>query len=117
MIAIVKKRALIWNYFIIDQKEKKIAICNDCQEHVSQGGSTVKKLNSTNLRNDLHHFHHKLFDELIVKEHEDTKKKVEESKVIKQSKLSEPYQLMLIELKEQKEQWNYSHPEHIKATK
>jgi len=38
-----------------------------------------------------------------------TEKKAEKGKVIKQSKLSDPHQLMLVELKEQKERWNFDH--------
>ena len=117
MSASVKKRSLIWNYFIVDQEEEKTAICNDCEERVSRGGSSVKNFNTTNLRNHLRRFHHKLFDELLVKEREDAEKKAEEGKVIKRSKLSEPRQLTLVELKEQKEPWHYDHPEHIKVTK
>ena len=117
MTASMKKRTLIWNYFIVDQEEEKTAICNDCKEHVSRGGSSVKNFNTTNLRNHLRRFHHELFDELVVKEREDAEKKAEEGKVIKRSKLSEQRQLTLIEIKEQKEPWHYDHPEHIKVTK
>ena len=58
-----------------------------------------------------------MFDELLVKESEDTEKNAEEGKVVKQRKLSECRQLSLVELKEQKEPWNYDHPEHTKVTK
>ena len=58
-----------------------------------------------------------MFDELLVKEREDTEKKAEEGKVAKQRKLSECCQLTLVELKEQKKPWNYDHPEHTKVTK
>ena len=75
MTASVKKRSLIWNYFIIDQEEEKTAICNDCKERVSRGGSSVKNFNTTNLRNHLRRFHHELFDELVVKEREEAEKK------------------------------------------
>ena len=58
-----------------------------------------------------------MFDKLLVKEGEDTEKKAEEGKVAKRRKLSECHQLILVKLKEQKEPWNYDHPEHIKVTK
>ena len=113
-MATVKKRSLIWNYFVISQEDEKTAICNECKESVSRGGSSVKNFNTTNLRNHLRRFHHQLFDELLVKEREDTEKKAEEGK---QRKPSEGRQLTLVELQEQKEAWNYDHPEHTKVTK
>ena len=116
-MATLKKRSLIWNYFIVNQEDEKTAICNECKEGVSRGDSSVKNFNTTNLRNHLRHSHHEVFDELLVKEREDTEKKAEEGKVAKQRKLSECRQLTLVELKEQKEPWNYNHPEHTKVTK
>ena len=113
-MATVKKRSLIWNYFAISQEDEKTAICNECKESVSRGGSSVKNFNTTNLRNHLRRFHHQLFDELLVKEREDTEKKAEEGK---RRKPSEGRQLTLVELQEQKEAWNYDHPEHTKVTK
>ena len=74
-MAALKKRSLIWNYFIVDQEDKKSAICNDCKEHVSRGGLSVINFNMTNLRNHLCPFHHKMFDELLVKECEEAEKK------------------------------------------
>ena len=114
-MAALKKITLILNYFIVDQEDEKIVIYNDCKECVSRGGLSVKKFNITNLRNHLRRFHHEMFDELLVKECEDAEKKAEEGKVIKQRSLSEPRQLTLVDLKEQK--GNYDHPEHIKVTK
>ena len=43
-------------------------------------------------------------------------KKVDKGKVIKHSRPSDSRQLMLIKLEEQKERWNYNHPEDIKVT-
>ena len=95
MSASLKKRSLIWNYFIIDKEDEKTAICNNCKERLSWGGSSVKNFNTTNLRNHLRHFHHDMLNELLVKEREDAEKKEEE----------------------QKGPWHYDHPEHIKVTK
>ena len=78
-MATLKKRSLIWNYFIVNQEDKKTAICNECKEGVSRGG--VRNFNTTNLRNHLRHSHHELFDELLVKEREDTEKKAEGGKL------------------------------------
>ena len=43
-MATLKKRSLIWNYFIVNQEDEKTAICNECKEGVSRGGSSVKTL-------------------------------------------------------------------------
>ena len=64
------------------------------------------------MRNCLHCSHHEIFDEVVVKQCEDAEKKAEEGQVTKQKRQSESCQLTLVELKEQKELWNYNHPEH-----
>jgi len=74
-MALLKKRSWIWDYFTIDQEEKKLTVCNDCKECVSRGGASAKNYNTTNLRNYLQRFHHKLFDELLTKESDDAEKK------------------------------------------
>ena len=78
MSASLKKRSLIWNYLIIDKEDEKTAMCNNCKERLSQGSLSVKNFNTTNLRNHLRRFYHDMFDELLVKEHEDAEKKEEE---------------------------------------
>jgi len=57
------------------KEEERFAVCKDCEERVSRGGTSVKNYNTANLRNNLRHFHHKLFDELVTKECDDAKKK------------------------------------------
>ena len=74
----VKKRSRIWDYFMLDKEEEKFAVCKDCEERVSRGGASVKNYNTTNLRNYLRRFHHKLFDKLVAKECDDAKKKEDE---------------------------------------
>ena len=34
-------KSRIWDYFMIDQEEK-LAVCNNCIEHVSQGVASAK---------------------------------------------------------------------------
>ena len=76
-MAAVKKRSRIWDYFILN-KEEKFAVCKDCEEHVSRGGTSVKNYNTTNLKNYLWRFRHKLFDKLVTKECDAAKKKEDE---------------------------------------
>ena len=59
----------------LDKEEEKLAVCKYCEERVSWGGTSVKNYNTTNLRNHLWHFTHKLFDKLVTKECDDEKKK------------------------------------------
>jgi len=117
-MAAVKKRSRIWDYFMIDQEEEKLAVCNECKERVSRGGASVKNYNTTNLRNHLRRFHQKLFDELLTKESDDAEKKEEEneSQGKKRRKQGEARQLTLTALKQQKEPWNYDNPEHKRVT-
>ena len=44
-----KKRSVIWEYFVIDPEDERNAICNICDEAVSQGGASAKNFNTSNL--------------------------------------------------------------------
>ena len=59
-------------------KEEKFAVCKNCEARVSWGSTSVKNYNTTNVKNHLRHFHHKLFDEHFNKECDDAKKKQDE---------------------------------------
>jgi len=111
-MAAVKKRSRIWDYFTLDKEEEKFA---DCEEHVSRGGASVKSYNTTNLRNHLRRFHHKLFDELLTKECDDAKKKEDEKEAHgkKRRKQGEACQLTFTMLKQQNQDpWNFDNAEN-----
>ena len=44
-----KKRRLIWEHFVIDPEDERNAICNICDEAVSQDGASTKNFNTSNL--------------------------------------------------------------------
>ena len=45
-----KKVSGIWMFFVVDKSDKTKAICLNCKEKVSRGGSNPKNFNKTNLR-------------------------------------------------------------------
>ena len=48
-----KKRSTIWSFFVIDNEDKKKAVCLTCKEKVSCGGKHPKSFNTSNLRKHL----------------------------------------------------------------
>ena len=109
-----RKRNLIWEYFRIDPKDDKKALCVTCGESISRGGTTAKNFNTSNLRYHLQRVHIAKFEELELKQQEEADKKAEEYEV-KQRK-TDARQLTLAEVKERKDLWNYGHPQHKKVT-
>lgn len=67
-------KAIIWDYFKVSERNQHFAICQDCKNEVSRGGSTVKTFNTSNLINHLRREHPTDF-----KDYEE-KKKVQELK-------------------------------------
>ena len=95
---------------MLDKEEEKFAVCKDCEKRVSWGGASVKNYNTTNLRNHLWRFHHKLFDELVTEKCDDAKKKEDEEEEThgkKRRKQGEACQLTFAVLKQQNQDpWN-----------
>ena len=50
-------KAVIWNYFKVSERNQRFAICQQCKNEVSCGGSTVKTFNTSNLINHLRREH------------------------------------------------------------
>ena len=61
-------------------------VCSTCGELISRGGTNAKNFNTTNLRYRLQRVHIAKFEELELKQQEETDKKAEEFEV-KQQKL------------------------------
>ena len=100
-----RKQSAIWDYFVINPSDEITALCITCNETISRGGKDSKNFNTTKMRSHLLRAHHEKFDELEIKQREAEADKDEQ--VMKQRKLSEMRQLMLKELKEQKDPWDY----------
>ena len=109
-----KKRSLIWDYFSVDPKNDKKAVCSICSESISRGGTNPKNFNTSNLRYHLQRLHIAKFEELELKQEEEADKKAEEYEVKRQK--TDAHQLTLAEVKERKDLWSYSHPQHKKVT-
>ena len=109
-----RKRSLIWEYFRIDPKDDKKALCVACGESISRGGTTAKNFNTSNLRYHLQRVHIAKFEELELKQEEEADKKAEEYEVKRRK--TDARQLTLAEVKERKDLWNYGHPQHKKVT-
>ena len=50
-------KAIIWDYFKVSERNQHFAICQQCKNEVSRGGSTVKTFNASNLINHLRREH------------------------------------------------------------
>ena len=81
-------KAVIWNYFIVSERNERFAMCLLCQENVSQGGKTIKTFGTSTLIDHLKKKH-----PVDFKDYEE-KKKVQEL-TVKQSKEHRKKQLTL----------------------
>ena len=81
-------KAVIWNYFVVSERNEQFAVCQLCRENVSQGGKTIKTFGTTNLIDHLKKNH-----PVDFKDYEE-KKKVQEL-TVKQSKEHGKKQLTL----------------------
>ena len=109
-----KKRSFIWDYFSVDPKDDKKAVCSTCGESISRGGTSAKNFNTSNLRYHLQRVHIAKFVELELKQQEESDKKAEEYEVKRRK--TDARQLTLAEVKERKDLWSYCHPQHKKVT-
>ena len=50
-------KVIIWDYFKVYERNQRFAICQQCKNEVSRGGSTVKTFNTSNLINHLRREH------------------------------------------------------------
>ena len=73
-----KKRSFIWDYYSVDSKDNKKAVCGTCGEFINCGGTSAK---NGNLRYHLQRVHITKFEELELKLQEEADKKAEEYKV------------------------------------
>ena len=65
-----RKRSMIWDYFVVNPEDERIAICNTRDEAISRGGANTKNYNTSNLRYHLRQKHRDKFNKLGVKEAE-----------------------------------------------
>lgn len=61
----VKMISLVWNYFELGVNDNKTAVCKLCPAKISQGGTSIKSFNTTNLITHLRCRHAKEYDEFI----------------------------------------------------
>ena len=108
-----KKRNFIWEYYSIDPKDNKKAVCSTCGESISCGGTSAKNFNTSNLRYHLQRVHVAKFEELELKQQQEADKKAEECDVKRRK--TDVHQLTLAEVKERKDLWTHCHPQHKKV--
>ena len=99
-LLLVKKRSFIWDYFSVDPKDDKKAVCGTCGESISRGGTNAKNFNTSNLQYHLQRVHIVKFEELELKQ-EEAEKKAEEYEVKRRK--TDARQLTLTEVKEHKD--------------
>ena len=97
--------AVIWNYFIVSERNEWFAVCQLCQENVLQGGKTIKTFSSSNL------IDHLKKHPVDFKDYEE-KKKVQEI-TTKQSKEHGKKQLMLEDTNIQ--QWDINDAHEVRV--
>ena len=76
-----KKRSFIWDYYSVDPKDDKKAICGTCGESISHGGTSAINFNTSNLQYHLQRVHIAKFEELELKQQEEADRKAEECEV------------------------------------
>ena len=81
-------KAVIWNYFVVSERNERFAVFQLCRENVSRGGKTIKTFSTSNLIDHLKKKH-----PVDFKDYEE-KKKVQEL-TVKQSKEHRKKQLSL----------------------
>ena len=72
-------KAVIWNYFLVSERNENFSVCQLCNENVSRGGKTVKTFNTSNMIDHLRKKH-----PVDFRDYEE-KKKLQELKQAKQS--------------------------------
>ena len=92
-------KAIVWNYFVVSERNERFAVCQLCNENVSRGGKTIKTFGTSNLIDHLRKKHPTDFRDY------EEKKKVHELKV-KQAKEGGKKQLTLTEVEARVQPWD-----------
>ena len=100
-------KAVIWNYFVVSERNERFAVCQLCRENVSRGGKTIKTFGTSNLIDHLKKKH-----PVDFKDYEE--KKVQEL-TVKQSKEHGKKQLTLEDTNIQ--QWDINNAHTVRVHK
>ena len=105
-------KAIIWDYFKVSERNQCFAVCQQCKNKVSRGGSTVKTFNTSNLINHLRREHPTDFKDYEEKKkvQELKEKEAAEKNVGKDPKVKGMKQLSLTETEARVKPWDINDP-------
>ena len=103
-------KAIIWSYFVVSERNERFAVCQICNENVSQGGKTIKTFGTSNLIDHLRKKHPTDFRDY------EEKKKVQEL-TAKQSKEHGKKQLTLTETEARVQPWDINDARAVRVHK
>ena len=104
-------KAVIWDYFSINDDCDKFVSCAVCKERVSRGGSCVKSFNMTNLINHLKKKHPSGYVDY------EEKKKIQLKEKEKQKEQAAFRQLTMIEAETKVKIWDINDPHAVRIHK
>ena len=52
-----RTKVIIWSYFVVSERNERFAVCQLCNENVSQRGKTIKTFGTSNLIDHLRKKH------------------------------------------------------------